>query len=316
VRKTNKEPQVIAIDAMGGDFAPEAVLEGSLRYVKATCTPVCLFGPQDELRRVLDQLDSGWEQYPISIMNAPQIISMGQEPVQAVRLMPDSSLVRAVASVRDGDCRVALSAGNSGAMMAAALFLIGRNKGVERPALVGLLPGASGATVCLDLGANADCKANNLYQFAHLGVQYAQDFLDRDRDDITVGLLSNGEEPGKGSLVTKEAFALLQKSFLNFVGNVEPQHVLAGKVDVVVSDGFAGNVLLKTFEATVWLCGKKKEHSFGKSGGALLLGVKKPVVIVHGNASVSDIEKAIRFAQKISLVNVESYTIEPMVPNR
>jgi glycerol-3-phosphate acyltransferase PlsX len=189
--------------------------------------------------------------------------------------------------------------------MAASLFFIGRKKGVERPALVGLLPACNGPVVCLDIGANADCKPEHLCQFAHMGVEYARETLRL--INPTVGLLSNGEESSKGSALTKQAFVELQKSGLNFIGNIEPGDVFQNKVDIVVCDGFAGNIFLKTFEAVLRLfgtggCASAKEILYlEEQGGALLLGVKKPTIIVHGNASARVVERAILFAHQTVL---------------
>lgn len=300
---------MIAIDGMGGDFAPDVVVQGTLQCVKTMNIPVCLCGPEALLRGKLDALDSGWEKYPITLVDADQVVEMGEEPVQAVRSKPNSSLVKAVTCVKEGTCQAVISAGNSGAVMAAGLFLVGRCQGVERPALVGILPTVSGFVVTLDLGANADCKAKHLYQFACLGAQYARDVLSIESPRI--GLLSNGEEPGKGSLLTKEAYKLCLKADFDFVGNIEPAHLFQGRVDVVVADGFTGNILLKTFEATSQMLRKSipspvEDESqgetirFGKEGGALLLGIKRPVIVVHGNAQAKNIEQAIRFAYDVT----------------
>lgn len=302
---------MIAIDAMGGDFAPDAVLDGALRYAREkTGQPICLFGPKDDLVRRLIDLDPSWENYSITISDVPEVIAMGDDPVASVREKKDSSLVRAVAAVADGSCSAVISAGNSGAMVAASIFLIGRKQGVERPALVGLLPGTSGPVVSLDLGANADCKPSYLLQFAQLGVAHAGEVLEC--QNPRVGLLSVGEEDAKGSLLTKKAFKLLRDSKLNFVGNVEPHHVFNNQVDVVVCDGFLGNVLLKTLEAVGALCCafvEKKDAAYAQelrkllhryeSGGALLLGLKKPAFVVHGGASADGVKRAIEYAQGI-----------------
>lgn len=312
---------MIAIDAMGGDFAPDVVLRGVLNYVKSACVQqqICLFGPEAELRRRLSLIDPSWEELPIQLVDAQEHIDMGEEPVRAVKSKRDSSLVKAVESVAKGYCEAVISAGNSGAVMAASLFLIGRTKGVERPALVGLMPAKERPVVCLDLGANADCKARYLYQFAHLGAKYASDVLGI--KDPSVGLLSVGEEPEKGSILTKEAFLLLKKSSLRFIGNVEPCHILQNKADVVVCDGFAGNVLLKTFEAVSSLCCRdvakenqvlgeklKKKFKIAEGGGALLLGIRKPSIVLHGSASASCVERAITFVNKIvSKISLETY---------
>jgi phosphate acyltransferase len=297
---------MIAVDAMGGDFAPEEVLRGVLRCAKSTDIDICLFGPDRELQERLTSLDPLWRSYRISIVDAQEIIGMGEEPVVAVRRKRMSSLVMAVESVANGQCDVVVSAGNSGAVMAASLFLIKMEEGIDRPALVGLIPAMNRPVICLDLGANTDCKAEHLFQFAHLGARYASGV--HGIVNPSIGLLSNGEEPTKGSLVTKEVFAKLKGSSLNFIGNVEPYHILQNKADVVVCDGFAGNIFLKTLEAVAGFCCSimerenkellRKRLSLDKEAGALLLGIKKPVVVVHGNASAEVIERAILFAHK------------------
>jgi phosphate acyltransferase len=292
---------VIAIDAMGGDFAPREIVAGGLCSVKEDGIPLALFGNEKTVTEILNSIDPAWHSLPLKIVHMPLAIGMGDEPVQAVKSKQNSSLVGAVASVRDGFCDAVISAGNSGAAMAAALFLIGREEGIDRPALTGLIPGVHKPTIALDLGANADCKPINLFQFAQLGVKYAKDVCKI--DNPIVGLLSNGEEKGKGSLLVKEAFKLLENAQINFFGNVEPLHILENKVDVVVCDGFSGNVLLKTFEATAALCGDSKMRSMFESvkhGGALLLGVKKRVIISHGSSRAIDIVRAVRFATKTS----------------
>jgi phosphate acyltransferase len=300
---------MIALDAMGGDYAPDEIIKGALRCVKAHRMKVALFGPQEELERRLDQLDVQWRDYPLILHDAPDIIGMGDEPVDAVKKKINSSLVKTITSVANNTSSVAISAGNSGAVMAAALFSIGRTEGIDRPALVGLLPAFQHPVVCLDLGAITDCRAENLYQWAHLGFDYAKKILGIDRP--TVGLLSNGEESTKGSLITKEAFRLLQQSPLPFIGNIEPLHIIQNRADVVVTNGFTGNILLKTYEATVSFCCSflpqdmreliLKRTALDRQSGAVLLGIKKPVLVVHGNAHADVIERALLLAQKISL---------------
>jgi len=318
---------MIALDVMGGDHAPLAILDGSLRAAKRSI-PVMLFGPAAFVRDELNKLDPAWETYPITISDAPSIVAMDDEPVSAVRKKPDSSLVQAVASVKAGQCRVALSAGNSGALMAAATFLLGRQEGIERPAIAGLMPSLHGNILVLDLGANTDCKPQYLVQFARLGRDYAHKTL----KIVTprVGLLSNGHEAGKGSQLVKDAFELLsQENSINFIGNVEPYDILENRADVIVCDGFSGNVFLKTMEATFELCMKlvqqdiydqNNKHSenhenlavqaWGKSfftkiaaklhhkrfGGAFLLGVKGDIIVCHGSSDAKTIEQALVFA--------------------
>jgi glycerol-3-phosphate acyltransferase PlsX len=283
---------VIAIDAMGGDFAPREIVAGVLEYVKSGgSAKLCIFGAKNELSALMNE-------QRLTIVDSTEMIGMGDDPVRAVREKRDSSLVKAVRSISDGENTAVISAGNSGAVMAAALFFIGREEGVDRPALVGLLSALRKPVVCLDLGANPDCKAKHLHQFAKLGVRYAKTIAGI-REVITVGLLSNGEEPTKGNLVTKEAFVMLENDkTINFVGNVEPIHVFTNKADVVVCDGFAGNILLKTVEAIAEIEDCKKLHR-AQNGGALLIGIKKPVVVMHGNSTAKDVVHAIEFTQKI-----------------
>jgi len=299
---------VIAVDVMGGDNAPSVVLQGAVAAAKKA-VPVMLCGPQAFIYDWLLTHEPGWDQFPIHIADAPDMIAMDEEPAFAVRKKPHSSLVRAVASVADGRSKAVLSAGNSGALMAASAFIIGRQEGVERPAIGGFLPTSTGSTFALDLGANTECRPYHLHAFAHLGAAYLQttQLLATPR----IGLLSNGQEDGKGSALTKETFALLRNDgSLNFVGNVEPYDVFAGRADVVVCDGFTGNVLLKTVEAfgqlvASWLdpaTGAAIEQRLGHKtlGGALLLGVKGCVVVCHGNADVRAIEHAITFAHNVT----------------
>lgn len=297
---------MIAIDAMGGDFAPDIVVQGSLRCAKNKKIHIALFGVESVIREKLDKLDADWVRHPISIFDASQVIEMGEDPVRAVRKKVDSSLVRSVKSVISGECSAVVSAGNSGALMVAALFLIGRKPGVERVPIAGVLPGKDKPVLALDLGANADCKAHHLLQFAYLGVK-AFPVLFGD-ENPRVGLLSNGSERYKGSLIAKEVFILLEKSDLNFVGNIEPNDIVNNNVDIVVTDGFSGNILLKSFESTAELCGKSWSDMLvdvlARKGilegvGGILLGINKPAIVVHGNANARDIERAIVFASSI-----------------
>ena len=299
---------MIAVDVMGGDNAPSVVLQGAVAAAKKA-VPVMLCGPQAFIYGWLSEHEPGWDQYPIHIADAPDIIAMDEEPAFAVRKKPHSSLVKAVASVADGQSSAVLSAGNSGALMAASAFIIGRQEGVERPAIGGFLPTSTGSAFALDLGANTDCRPYHLHAFAHLGSVYMQttQLLNKPR----IGLLSNGQEDAKGSVLTKETFTLLHNDGrLHFIGNVEPYDVFAGRADVVVCDGFTGNVLLKTMEAfgqlvASWLdpaAGAVIEQRLGHKtlGGALLLGVKGCVVVCHGNSDGRTIEHAITFAHNVT----------------
>lgn len=313
---------MIAVDVMGGDRAPGAVISGAVKA--ARMVPVLLVGPEQKLRSLLDQVDPAWRSYNIHFCNAEEVIEMGEDPVAAVRKKNDASLVKAVACVKQGTAVAALSAGNSGALMTAATFILGKADDLERPAIAGFFPSISDKkALVLDLGANTDCRAQHLYQFAVIGADYLKKMHGLEKP--LVGLLSNGGEDSKGSRTTKEAFYLFKQSTLNFVGNVEPSDIFNPHVDVIICDGFAGNILLKTMESSfeVFLhflkkhCGVYKNstdfpfaQSFAQSfmtnlatsldykkyGGALLLGVKGNVIVCHGNSDAKTIENAILFA--------------------
>lgn len=306
---------MIAVDIMGGDYSPQAILQGAYLAAQQNI-PVALYGPQDVIVEFLSHTNQSWQALPITVVHTSSVIAMDDEPVSAVKKGRDSSLVRAVESVRTGDCTAILSAGNSGALMVAAMLILGRKDGVERVPIAGFLPSLHGKVVGLDLGANTECRPQHLLQFASLGADYAQRQLGIERP--RVGLLANGHEDTKGSLLVKDTFALLkQDSTLNFVGNVEPEGIIENRVDVVVCDGFSGNILLKTMESSYDFfmhqlkdglsntlpeeeasrvievmnqCSPKKE------AGALLLGVNGNVVVCHGNSNAATIFRAIKFA--------------------
>jgi len=293
---------MIAIDVMGGDQAPGVVLEGAVSAAKKSI-PITLFGPARLINDWLAINEPLWTQYPIAIADSNDVIAMDEEPVLAVRKKTSSSLVRAVASVAGGQSSAVLSAGNSGAFMIASTLVLGRQEGIERPAIAGFLPTTHGNVLALDLGANTECRAYHLVQFAQMGSEYLNRTMGV--NNPTIALLSNGHEEGKGSQLVKEAYGLLKQSSLNFVGNAEPYDVFEHKVDIVVCDGFSGNILLKTLEAVCSLI----EHKLGdvansftaqlgykKIGGAMLLGVKGQVVVCHGNSDAQTLENAITFA--------------------
>lgn len=300
---------MIAVDVMGGDRAPQVVLEGAVKAAKNSI-PIVLCGPASFIHQWLEANAQGWQDYAITIVDAPDVIAMDEEPVFAVRKKQQSSMVTAVACVAQQQCSAVLSAGNSGALMAAAVFVLGRNDGIERPAIAGFLPAKGGSVLALDLGANTECRSHHLHQFAHMGVEYLK--TARALTFPRIGLLSNGHEEGKGSMLVKQAHALLREDkTLNFIGNVEPQAIFALKTDIVVCGGFVGNVLLKTMEASVDMVverfGLQKEFAqeqsslaYKKIGGAVLLGVRKPVIVCHGSSDSHAIECAITHAWNVS----------------
>ncbi len=320
----------VAVDGMGGDFAPHAVIEGVLEAARSG-VPILLFGPEKKLSRYLTEQYEGWQQLGIKVVQASDEIGMAEEPVYAVRKKPDSSLVKAVQAVATGQAHAVFSAGNSGALMAASLFLLGREEGIDRPAIAGLLPTLKGSVIALDLGANVDCRPHYMQQFAEMGSAYAEKLLNL--SSPRVGLLSNGAERGKGSLLVKQSAAVLEESSLNFIGNIEPIDIINHAVDVVVCDGFSGNVLLKTMEATATMIRHSLAHElssgafmrdhtegektralfeaalqrldnrFGEAAqsGARLLGINGIVLVGHGAARTESIARSIRKAYNIIL---------------
>ena len=304
----------VAVDAMGGDDAPAAVVEGALTAVREGLD-VLLVGRRDAIAAV------GGESLPI--IEASEVIEMSEEPSRAVRTKRDSSISRAVNAVRDGEASAVVSAGNTGAVAAAALLRLKRLPGVARPAIATAfpVPGGRTARVLLDSGAMADCDAQWLHQFARLGSAYS-----RIRFGVavpSVGLLSIGEEPEKGNLLIKETHQLLAADDeIDFYGNVEGGDLLDGPVDVVVTDGFTGNVLLKSLEGTAsffvrlilerlaeggeagaaalrLLAPLADEMSADNIGGAVLLGVRGVCVIAHGSSSPKAITSAVRAAHRL-----------------
>ena len=302
-------PVRVAVDALGGDRAPEEIVAGAVEAASATVRPI-LFGPRG--------LDTGG----LELVETTQEIAMDEKPAEAVRGKPDSSLVAACRAVGKGEADAVLSAGNTGAMLAACLLELRRVHGVYRPAIAVPIPSRRGPSVLLDAGANADARAEHLFQFAHMGSIFAEEILGIARPEVR--LLSIGEEAEKGNALTLEAHGLLAASELNFLGNVESRELLAGAADVVVTDGFTGNVCLKLLEGTIKTVLDALRESIvattrGKLGGVLirpaaralrdkldpdtyggayLLGLRGVAVIAHGNSSRRAVANAIRLAAR------------------
>lgn len=301
---------------MGGDNAPEQVILGAAQAATRYDLDVLVVGVPDRVQRLLDAHPN------LRFVPASQVVEMDEHPAQAVRSKTDSSMSVCARLCKRGEAAAWVSAGNSGAVMAAALFLQGRIRGVERPALGTVLPTAAEPCYFLDVGANVDSRPEYLVQFAQMGAVYAERV--RGRDQPTVALLSNGEEEGKGDERVRETASRLHRSGLNFVGNVEPKEVLAGSVDVVVTDGFVGNVVIKMAEATAELIFRAMRDEIprtlrGKAGGLLirpsvgrirarmdwrefggapLLGIDGVAVVAHGRSDALAIENAIRTAKQ------------------
>lgn len=303
----------IAIDAMGGDKAPSEIIAGALQAAELGI-PVVLVGPEGL---------AGIGNIPLIV--ASEVIEMDDDPAHGVRRKKDSTLVRAAEAVRDGKASAMISAGNTGATMASALLRMGRIKGVNRPAIATAIPvPGSTPTVLLDSGANAEVQPDWLVQFAQMGSVYANHRFGI--DNPKVGLLSIGEEPGKGDTLRKEAFPLLEAApGINFIGNVEGRDVMTDMVDVVVTDGFTGNVVLKTLEGALRTVIKALFAAFASDesykphadalmpallplyatldpetyGGAILLGVEGVCIISHGSTSSKAMVNAIKVAQEM-----------------
>lgn len=299
----------VAVDALGGDRAPDEIVAGALAAASSDIRPV-LFGP------------SSLDAHGLELVEAPESIEMDDHAVEAVRSKVDSSLVRAVRAVADGEAQVVVSAGNTGAMLAASLLHIRRLPGVHRPGIAVVIPTKQGRSVLIDAGANADARPEHLVQFAHMGAVFAEEILGMSNPEVR--LLSIGEEPEKGNQLTLEAHELLRSADLKFGGNTEGRTLLDGDADVIVADGFTGNVALKTLEGTVKslldaLRGELESSTRGKLGGALirpavrelrarldpetygggyLLGLNGLVVIAHGSSSRIAIANAIRHAAR------------------
>ena len=307
----------IAVDAMGGDNAPDEIVRGAVRAVEELGVQVTLVGRREAIEPRLGSGRTG-----IDVVDAGEVIEMDEHPASAVRAKRDSSIVRACELVAGGKASAAVSAGNSGAMLAASLFSIKRIAGIARPAIGAALPSASGRTFLLDVGANTDCKPEWLAQFALMGDIFARSMMAISQPRIA--LLSNGEEAEKGSELVQAAHRLLAALPLRFAGNVDGKDIFRGAADVIVTDGFSGNVALKTAEgvgeflfaaiareARAGLAGKvggallkprlrplRDSIDYRKTGGALLLGVAGEVVIAHGRSDAEATVNAIRVASE------------------
>ncbi len=309
---------VIAVDAMGGDHAPRAIIEGALQAVKELGIGVRLVGPTRQIRRVLGLFRTLPD--ALEVVEASEIVGMAEPPSVVLRSKRQSSLTVCARLVRDGKAAAMVTAGNTGAAWLAARSVLGMIEGIERPALAALLPRVNGHTLLLDVGANVECKPIHLVQFAVMGSFYAEAVLGV--HDPRVGLMSVGEEEGKGGRRVREQFRHIAATGIRFVGNVEGRDIFNGDVDVVVCDGFTGNVILKTAEGLGELViGALKEEArqspvygagllmakgaflslrqkvdYTEYGGAPLLGVNGACLIGHGRSSARAIRNAIRFA--------------------
>jgi glycerol-3-phosphate acyltransferase PlsX len=308
----------IALDAMGGDHAPEVVVDGGVQAARELGLEVILVGRKQVVERELAKYDTS--DLVLPVVHASEVLEMDEEPARAARAKKDSSMAVGLRMVKEGEADAFASAGHSGGVLATALFTLGRIKGVKRPAGSTIFPNKEGLSVILDVGMNTECKPEWLLQFAIMGSIYATKVMGI--SNPRVGIVSNGEEEGKGNQLVKITTPLLKASDLNFVGNVEGKDVPSGMADVIVTDGFTGNVLVKTAEGTADFLLKllkeeikkrraavlgallakgafaevKQRLDYSEYGGAPLLGVNGVVVIGHGRSNAKAIKNMVRTA--------------------
>lgn len=313
----------IALDAMGGDHGPEELIAGAVLAVRQADLDVSLVGDEVLLRSILDKAAPDHKTSSrMRIVHSSQVVEMNEHPVEAIRRKKDSSILVAFDLVRKGDAGAVVSAGNSGATMAAAVRVLGRLEGISRPGIASFFPTLKKPVVLMDVGANVDCRPLHLYQFAVMASCFFRIF---DAENPRVGLLTIGEEGGKGNQLVKETYALLKNSALNFIGNVEGRDVFQGNVDVIVCDGFVGNICLKISEGLAdaamqmlrkeilksWMAkigyllarpafkSFKKRVDYAEYGGAPLLGINGTGIVCHGKSNAQAIKNAILEARKM-----------------
>ncbi|BCS53927.1 phosphate acyltransferase PlsX [Geobacter sp. SVR] len=327
----------VAVDAMGGDNAPAVEVGGAVAACREFGIPVTLVGDRSRLeqelsRHAADKLD-------IDIFHASEVIGMHDSASDAVRKKKNSSVRVAFDLVKEGKACAAVSAGNSGATMAAGMFVLKRIQGIERPAIAQIFPTLKGQTLVLDVGGNVDCKPLHLVQFAIMGEVYARYAMGI--ANPSVGLLSNGEEDSKGNELTRETNAILRNTSLNYAGYVEGRDIFKGSVEVVVCDGFVGNVVLKSSEGLADAAGHmlkqeilkswvsklgylfvrgafnrfKKIVDYAEYGGAPLLGINGVGMICHGGSNVKAIKNAVRFAHEYARSGVTEHVAEKLTEN-
>lgn len=318
----------ILIDAMGGDNAPQAIVQGALDAQKEFGVDIVLVGRENEVKACLTQLQAA-DNTHITVKNADEVIDMHDDPATAVRRKKNSSMAVTLEMLRNGEGDAAISAGSTGALLTGATLLVRRIKGIRRAAMAPVLPNGGKGVVLIDCGANVECTPEYLLQFGYMGSFYSRNILGC--DNPRVGLLNNGSEDTKGTPLCKEAYALLKEAGdagrLNFIGNVEGTDVFSGKVDVIVADGYSGNILLKTVEGTAKfmmknvkqimmksaktklgalllrkdLYGLKKLMDVSEVGGTAFIGITKPVIKAHGSSNARAIRSAVK--QAIAFVN-------------
>ena len=323
-----------AVDCMGGDYAPLEIVRGCILAAEQLGYRILLVGDGEEIERILKK--AGKLNHPLlEIVHAPDRIGMDEPPSTVLRRR-NSSLYTAARLVREGSANGLISAGNTGAVLAVGKFIVGVEEEVERPAIAVALPNPKGKTVLIDVGANVDSKPKHLVQFAVIGHTYAEEILGI--KSPRVGLLSIGEEEGKGNELVRETYPLIKQTGLNFAGNAEGRDIYAGTFDVIVCDGFIGNVILKASEglgmAVVQMIKEevrksvlarlgafllmpalmrfKKKADFAEYGGIPLLGARKPVIITHGRANAKAIKNAVKVAAEFLQTDFNRKLVENM----
>jgi phosphate acyltransferase len=312
----------IAVDAMGGDYAPKAVIDGVVMAVKECKVQIVLIGLSGLIEAELSKYED-WEKLPIEVVHAEDVVEMDEAPSKVLRSKKKSSIKVGLELVKDGYASAFVSAGNTGAVLAFATFTLRLLKGVDRPAIAIQLPTLKGYSILLDAGANVDCKASQLFQFGIMGHSFSKYIHGKLAPDV--GLLSIGEEDSKGNDVTREAFQMLKNSHVKFIGNLEGKEVYQGNADVIVCDGFTGNIALKISESLAEMIGEnlkqifmanwitrvgyylikphfinfKKMVDHSETGGAPLLGVNGVCIIAHGGSSPKAIKNAIIRAKEL-----------------
>ena len=307
----------IILDGMGGDNAPLEIVKGAVEASSKIDHQIVIVGREDEINAELAKYN--YDESKIQVVHASEVIENEDSPVKAIRRKTDSSMVKGLTMLKDGEGDLFISAGNTGAYMAGSLIILGRIPGIDRPAISSIYPIAGGAlpSIIVDAGANSECRPSNLLEFAIMGSLYMEKVMDR--KNARVGLVNLGVEENKGTTVTKAAHKLLKEADLNFIGNVEARDVPKGACDVIVCDGFTGNIILKLTEGFAWnllktmkkkftdglsakmgavlLAGKvkeiKDEFDYSEYGGAPILGVNGHVIKIHGSSGATAVKNAI-----------------------
>lgn len=329
----------IALDAMGGDYGPEELIAGAILALEETELELTLVGDESAIGVCLEKLnpvDSVMKR--VQILHTTEVVEMGESPVDAIRKKKNSSVMLAFDLVKKGEAAAAVSAGNSGATLAAGIRKLGRIKNISRPGIASVFPTLKKPVVMMDVGANVDCRPQHLFQFALMASAFSSVY---DMEVPRVGILSIGEETGKGNQLVKETFSLLEQSSLNFIGNVEGRDIFQGNVDVIVCDGFVGNICLKVSEGLVeastqmlregimsssiaklgYLLARpvfrriKKRVDYAEYGGAPLLGLDGTGIICHGKSSSVAIKNAILVAQQTVKNQVNKKIIASLAEN-